>query len=301
MSINAKPPLIGAAVFLLCLLVVGAAEVVSYSVRRGGASDSPRVDEFDRAGASAVIDVVDDALARRSAPSSTAVSQTGVEGVAGNGEAVVVQPGVESWWSSLPRHRRGWWIATAISDPEALVSAASYVRCEDLNPRDVPLSWSQFRHIADIADPLGEEVRRLWKDRLEMMHVEMLDRVESGQLTERRGDNLTGPQREIYAAELRFFKQRLKDSTEVSSAERLAIVNALGRATGGFVHTTRDGRTFSASPGELPRTQQLDQAARMRKGDIALWVIGTMGEFGVLEPQESLRLVDLTWKRLKLQ
>jgi hypothetical protein len=229
------------------------------------------------------------------------VSQTSVEGVLGEGDAVVAQPGTESWWSSFPRHRRGWWIATALVDPEALVSAASYVRCEDLNPRDVPLNREQFRHIAEIADPLGEEVRRLWKDRLEMMHVEMRDRVESGELAERHPGNLTGPQKEAYAAELRFFKKRLKDSTEVSRAERLAIVNALGRTTGGFVHTTRDGRTFSASPDELPLTQQLGQAARMRKGNLALWVIGTMGEFGILESEESLRLADLTWKRLKLQ
>ncbi len=147
---------------------------------------------------------------------------------------------------------------------------------------------------------MGEAVRRNWRDRADAMHREMLDGVESGKFSERRGDNLTGRQEQIYAAELRFFKKRLEDPEDVSRAERLAIVNALGRATGGFVHTTRDGRTFSASLDELPRTQQLDQAARKSKGEMTLWVIGTMVDFGVLEVDEALRLADRSWKKLSL-
>ena len=296
-SHNAKSLLIVAAVLLLCLMAVGAVEIVVPSVWGGGARELPPVGEPDLARAPAM---VGGTLADRADPTTTSVKESGGAGIAGGGDAVVLEPGVSSWWSSLPRHRRGWWVATALVDPEALVDAASYVRCEDLNPRDVPLSESQFRRIAESADPMGEAVRRNWRDRADAMHREMLDGVESGKFSERRGDNLTGRQEQIYAAELRFFKKRLEDPEDVSRAERLAIVNALGRATGGFVHTTRDGRTFSASLDELPRTQQLDQAARKSKGEMTLWVIGTMVDFGVLEVDEALRLADRSWKKLSL-
>jgi len=152
-----------------------------------------------------------------------------------------------------------------------------------------------------VANPLGVEINRYWEDRANAMHKEMVELVGSGALSERRADNLAGLQEKVYASELRLFKKRGGGTQEVSRAQRLALVNAIGRTTGGFVHTARDGKIYSASLEELPRTELLDRAARNGKGELALWVIGALVEFGVLEVQEASSLADRSWKKLRLQ
>lgn len=295
---SSKPIRISIAAFLLCLLLVGAAELVSAIIEEGSLPQAGGIDRSAESPATGAA-TSDDSMSGQ----ASSARPVGARASSSPGDLVdaTAVSGVADWWLTLPRQPRGWWITSALVDPEVLLDAEAYVRCEDLNPRDIPLSKAQLRHIADVADPLGADIKRYWKDRASAMHEEMVESVGSGALSERRPEDLAGLQKEVYASELRLFNKRGDDAKEVSRAERLALVNALGRTMGGFVHTARDGKVYAASLEELPRTELLDRAARNGKGELALWVIGALVEFGVLEVQEASKLADRSWKKLQLQ
>lgn len=223
-----------------------------------------------------------------------------VRGVRGSSNSDAGLAPDDGWWQSLPRQRQGWWFATALVDPSILSDASTFVRCVDLNPRDIPLTKSQFQSLSRLSDERGRRVKEDWENRYRMMHEEMIEMIDSGVLVEQRADDLVGVQREVYRSELRLFKKMEGRDEGKSRSERLALVNAIGRTTGGFVHTSSDGKTYAASLGQLPRTELLDRATRDGKGELALWLIGTLVEFGVLDAAEASALLGRTWSKLRL-